>query len=34
MISTAARGREPTHPALIDDLDQGHYFHGRAAAPA
>jgi hypothetical protein len=22
---------EPTHPGLIDDLDQGHYFHTRSA---
>ena len=24
-------GWQPTHPGLIDDLDQGHYFHGRSA---
>ena len=24
----------PTHPALIDDLDQGHYFAASAASPA
>jgi len=29
-------GWQPTHPGLIDDLDQGHYFHGMTsrAAPA
>ncbi len=24
-------GWQPTHPGLIDDLDQGHYFHAHAA---
>jgi len=27
-------GWQPAHPGLIDDLDQGHYFHNRAVAPA
>jgi nucleoside-diphosphate-sugar epimerase len=27
-------GWRPTHPGLLDDLDQGHYFEGRAAASA
>jgi len=25
---------EPTHPGLIEDLDQGHYFEQRHPAPA
>jgi hypothetical protein len=25
---------QPTHPGLIDDLEQGHYFHNRAATAA
>jgi nucleoside-diphosphate-sugar epimerase len=24
-------GWQPTHPGLIEDLDKGHYFHGRSA---
>jgi hypothetical protein len=24
-------GWQPTHPGLIDDLDEGHYFHSSAA---
>jgi len=24
-------GWQPTHPGLIDDLDQGHYFHHSSA---
>jgi nucleoside-diphosphate-sugar epimerase len=24
-------GWQPTHPGLIDDLDQGHYFHNTSA---
>jgi hypothetical protein len=24
-------GWQPTHPGLIDDLDQGHYFHKPSA---
>ena len=24
-------GWQPTHPGLIDDLNEGHYFHERAA---
>jgi nucleoside-diphosphate-sugar epimerase len=27
-------GWQPTHPGLIDDLDQGHYFHALAAPDA
>jgi len=27
-------GWQPTHPGLIDDLDQGHYFHTPSAWPA
>jgi nucleoside-diphosphate-sugar epimerase len=27
-------GWQPTHPGLIDDLEAGHYFHGRARAAA
>jgi nucleoside-diphosphate-sugar epimerase len=26
-------GWQPTHPGLIDDLDQGHYFHDPAPRP-
>jgi hypothetical protein len=24
-------GWQPTHPGLVDDLDQGHYFHSSPA---
>jgi nucleoside-diphosphate-sugar epimerase len=24
-------GWQPTHPGLVEDLDKGHYFHGRSA---
>jgi nucleoside-diphosphate-sugar epimerase len=24
-------GWQPAHPGLIEDLDKGHYFHGRSA---
>ena len=33
-LTRAGMEWEPRHPGLLDDLDQGHYFHGRAPAPA
>lgn len=29
-LTRALLGWQPTHPGLIDDLDQGHYFHTRS----
>src|SRR5260370_484995 len=30
-LTRALLGWQPAHPGLIEDLDKGHYFHGRSA---